>query len=540
MNKAVNLLGWIGTAAVVIALGLRFQTVKPEWIQYSWYAAMAGLVLVLLYMASQWREISQAFAHRQTRLGTIAATSVVLVLGILVAVNYLASRRNHRWDLTAGKQFSVADQTRNILQKLDAPVKVLVFDKTTNFDTFRDRLDEYEYLSNRKLTAEYISPDKDPVRANQYKIQSYGTVVFNYKNRSETVVGTDEQQLTNTLIKVLSGAERTVYFLTGHGEHDTAGSARDGYSTIYQALGAENYKTDTLALAQKPEVPSNATVLVIAGPRTDLLQGELDAIKQYLDRGGKLLVMLDPPDKDGQVPLTNVIALLKDWGIEAGNDIVVDTSGVGQLLGANEVTPVAVRYPAHPIVERFRVITAYPLARSIKGVQGGTNGRTAQTFVESSPQSWGETNTADLFAQKPIGFDKDKDVQGPVSLAAAVSIAAPKPPAPPAADAKPAADTKTAPASDAPKPETRVAAIGDSDFASNGWLGVQGNRDLFLNTVSWLAQQESLISIRPRDPEDRRLALSAQAQRNVALLAWLGIPGAIFAAGIYEWTRRRG
>ena len=270
------------------------------------------------------------------------------MLGILVAVNYLASRRNHRWDLTAGKQFSVADQTRNILQKLDAPVKVLVFDKPTNFETFRDRLDEYEYLSNRKLTAEYISPDKDPVRANQYKIQSYGTVVFNYKSRSETVVGTDEQQLTNTLIKVLSGAERTVYFLTGHGEHDTAGSARDGYSTIYQALGAENYKTDTLALAQKPEVPANATVLVIAGPRTDLLQGEVDAIKQYLDRGGKLLVMLDPPDKAGQVPLTNLIALLKDWGIEAGNDIVVDTSGVGQLLGANEVTPVAVRYPVAP------------------------------------------------------------------------------------------------------------------------------------------------------------------------------------------------
>ena len=158
MNKAINLLGWVGTAAVVMALGLRFQTFKPEWIQYSWYAAMAGLVLVLLYMASQWREVSQTFSHRQTRLGTIAATSVVLVLGILVALNYLASRRNHRWDLTAGKQFSVADQTRNILQKLDAPVKVLVFDKASNFDTFRDRLDEYEYLSNRKLTVEYIDP----------------------------------------------------------------------------------------------------------------------------------------------------------------------------------------------------------------------------------------------------------------------------------------------------------------------------------------------------------------------------------------------
>jgi hypothetical protein len=188
-------------------------------------------------------------------------------------------------------------------------------------------------------------------------------------------------------------------------------------------------------------------------------------------------------------------------------------------------------------VDRFRVITAYPLARSIKPVQGGTNGRTAQTFVESSPQSWGETNLADLFAQKPVGFDKEKDVQGPVSLAAAVSVAAPKAP-PEAAGPKPA-DAK-APAADAPKPETRVAAIGDSDFASNGWLGVQGNRDLFLNTVGWLSQQENLISIRPRDPEDRRLTMSAQTESNVKWLSILVIPFSIFALGIFAWTRRRG
>jgi ABC-type uncharacterized transport system involved in gliding motility auxiliary subunit len=538
MNRAVNILGWVGTAAVVVALALRFQTFKPEWAPYAWYAAMTGLVLVLLYMASQWRDVAHAFGRRQTRLGTIAAASVVLVLGILVALNYLASRRNHRWDLTAGRQFSVSDQTRNILQKLDAPVKALVFDRPSGLDTFRDRLDEYEYLSNRKLTAEYISPDKDPIRANQYKVQSYGTVVLSYKNRTETVVGSEEQQLTNALIKLLSGEERTVYFLQGHGEHDTAASTREGYNAIYQALGTENYKTDTLALAQKPEVPANATVLVIAGPRTDLLQGEVEPIRQYLDRGGKLLVMLNPPDKAGQPPLTNLVALLKEWGIEAGDDIVVDTSGVGQLLGANEVTPVAVRYPSHPIVERFRVITAYPLARSMRAVAGGVNGRTAQTFVESSPQSWAETNLADLFAAKPVALDKDKDVQGPVSIGAAVSVTAPKAPET-KSDDKPQGAGST-PAADAPKPETRVAAIGDSDFASNGWLGVQGNRDLFLNTVGWLAQQENLISIRPRDPEDRRLSLSAQAQRNVALLAWIGIPGAIFALGIFSWTRRRG
>ena len=185
------------------------------------------------------------------------------------------------------------------------------------------------------------------------------------------------------------------------------------------------------------------------------------------------------------------------------------------------------------------MITAYPLARSIRPVQGGTNGRTAQTFVESSPQSWGETNTADLFAQKPIGFDKDKDVQGPVSLAAAVSVAAPKPPAAAAPELKPASDSKT-PASDAPKPETRVAAIGDSDFASNGWLGVQGNRDLFLNTVSWLVAagephlHPAAGSRGPASDAER----AGAAERGAARVAWH--PRRHLRARVCGWRRRRG
>lgn len=528
MNKASNILGSLGTAAVVVSLVLRFQTFKIEWQQYSWWAAVVGLVLVLLYMAMQWREVASSFSHRQTRLGTIAVTSVLVVLGILVALNYLASRRNHRWDLTANKQFSLSDQTRQILQKLDAPVKVTVWDKPASFDQFRDRLDEYEYLSNGKLNVEYVSPDKNPVRANQDKVQTYGTVVFNYKERQERVTGTDEQQLTNTLIKVISGQERKVYFTQGHGERDTTSSAREGYGTIVQALGSENYKVEPLALAEKPEVPADAAVLVIAGPTTDLLQPEVDAIKKYLGLGGKLLVMVDPAARPGAPALSALDGLVKEWGFDVGNNIIVDTSGVGQLLGANEVTPVAVRYPSHPITERFRVITAYPLARSVRPAEGGA--RTPQTFIESSPNSWAETNIADLFAEKPVEFDKDGDLQGPVSIGAAVSAAAPNAPAPAKTDDK---------APEPPKPETRVVVIGDSDFAANGYLGIQGNRDMFLNTVSWLSQQENLISIRPHEPDDRRLTLTSDQQR---LLTWgtvLVIPAAIFFIGFLNWRRRR-
>jgi len=540
MQRAANILGWVGTAAVVVSLLLRVQTTRPELVKYSPWAAWAGLVLILLYIAANWREVSQSFARRQTRLGAIAATSVILVLGILVVFNYLSNRRFHkRWDLTASKQFSLSEQTRQILQKLDEPVKATVFDaagrpeRQGEAQELRDRLAEYEYASGRKLNVEHVDALRERMRAVQNNVQELGTVVLQYKGRTERVVARDEQQLTNALIKLVSGEERVLYFVQGHGERNTTSSEREGYNGIAGALQSENYKIETLPLAQKPEVPANAAAVIIAGATTDLLQPEADALEKYLNRGGKLMVLLDPPEKPSQPPMPVLTGLLKRWNIEVGNDIVVDTSGVGQLFGMNEAMPVAVRYPSHPIVDRFNVITAYPFARSVRAAAGGDSARTAQNFIESSPQSWAETNLADMFASKPVKFDEGQDQQGPVSLATAASAPAPEAPGP-----KPAAAGQQ-PAEDAPKPQTRVVAVGDSDFASNGFLGVQGNRDLFLNTVGWLTQQENLISIRPRDPEDRRLTLTA-AQRNVVFWGPLVVlPLAVAAVGVLVVRRRR-
>jgi ABC-type uncharacterized transport system involved in gliding motility auxiliary subunit len=527
MKKAVNILGWLGTLAVGVSLFLRFQWINPGWTRFSWHAAVAGLVLILVYIAGQWRDVASSMGRRQTRLGTIAASSVLVVLLILVAVNYLASRRNYRVDLTANQQFSLSDQTRQILQKLDQPVKAMVFAKPEEFGPYRDRLEEYEYASRGKLAAEYVNPDKEPVKATQNQVTSYGTVVFAYKDRTERVVSSDEQQLTNALIKVISGEQKTVYFLEGHGERDTASSARDGYSVIAQALGSENYKVETLALAQKGEVPANATVLVVAAPRSDLLQPEVDAVKKYLDRGGKLLAMIEPALTKDAKPLPNFVALLKEWGFDLGDNLVIDTNPIGQMMGMGELAPVATRYPSHPITANFRVITAFPTARSVKG--GSASGRSPQPFIESSSASWAETDLQSIYDQKPVEQNPDKDLVGPVPIAAAVNVTAPGAPAP---DPKAAAD--------APKPETRVAVIGDSDFAANGYLGIQGNRDLFLNTVGWLAQQENLISIRPREADDRRLTMTAGEQRAVVWTSILGVPVVIFGLGILAWTRRRG
>ena len=526
LKRILAIVGWLGTALVFGALLVRLF--KPEWAQYGQYAAMAGLVCVVVYLLGQWKEAAASMSHRQTRLSTIAIGSVILVFGVLVAINYLASRRNYRWDLTANQQFTLSPQTRQILEKLDAPITMRVFDKPAEFDRFRDKLDQYTYLS-KKVSVEYIDVDRHPVQATQAKVQAYGTVVIDYKGRTERVTGNDEAQISNGLIKVITGEQRKVYFLTGHGEKDTAGTERNGYSSIAATIGSENFKLETLVLLQQQTVPADATVVVVAGPTADLFPPEVDALRKYLAGGGKLLLMLDPIDKAGALPLTNLIALAKEWGIDVGNNIVVDVSGVGQLIGTDESVPVVASYPAHPITQNFKLLTAYPFARSVSAASAGANGRNAQNFIESSKQSWGETNLDEMLKTGKVQNDKDVDLQGPVPLGAAAAE-----PIQPKAEATPAKD-----AGDAPKKEARIAVIGDSDFAANFALGIQGNRDMFMNVVNWLAQQENLISIRPKDPDDRRITLTEYQQKGIMLFALLLLPASIFGAGVYAWTRRR-
>jgi len=204
---------------------------------------------------------------------------------------------------------------------------------------------------------------------------------------------------------------------------------------------------------------------------------------------------------------------------------------MGRLIGTDASVPVAASYPSHAITQRFQFLTAFPLARSASPVTGGVNGHTAQSFVESSPRSWAEHDVKSLLTTGQVSLDESKgDKKGPIALASAVSAAVTS-----ANESKPEAK----PGEEAPKPETRVVVFGDSDFAANAGLGIQGNRDLFMNTVGWLSQQENLISIRPKEADDRRITLTATQQTNITWLSLLVLPASIFGAGIFSWWRRR-
>jgi ABC-type uncharacterized transport system involved in gliding motility auxiliary subunit len=524
-QRIFSIIGWIGTALVFASLGIKFGL--PAQDQYAYYLALGGLGCMLLYMGSQWREIASFFGRRQARYGTLAASSVLIMLGVLIAVNYIGKQQNKRWDLTAAQQFSLSDQSRNVLAKLDAPLQILVFAQEPEFPTYQDRLREYEYVS-KQVSTEYIDPDKKQTVARQNGVTQYGTIIFNYKGRSERVTTNTEQDITNGIIKAVSGQQRKVYFTQGHGEKDPTSTEREGYNGVADLLKRENYAVEKTVLAQQGAVPEDASIVVVAGPMNDFLPPEIDALKKYLEKQGKLLLALDPPDKPDAPPLTNLIALAHDWGIEVGNNLVVDISGMGQLFGASEGMPVAADYPTHAITERFKVMTAYPLARSVTPVSGGVNNHTAQTIVNTSPRSWSETNIKGIFSQQPTKMvEAEGDKPGPISLAAAVSAG--EPPKDPAAPPTP----------DVSKPETRVVVYGDSDFAANAYLGFSGNKDLFMNTLGWLSQQENLISIRPKEPEDRRLTITAAQQRNITWISLLGVPAIVFGTGILSWWRRR-
>lgn len=528
LKRIIDTLGWLGVALVFGAVVVRFR--RPELVDWWRGLAIAGLVVVGLYLATQWREIAQTFSRRQARYGALTATSVLLVIALLAGINYVATRNSKRWDLTANQQFSLSDQTRRILGALERPLRIEVYSRSSDFVTFKDRLDGYAYASP-KVAVEYIDVDREPSRARENEVQSYNTVLVRYGSRTERTNGANEQELTNAIIKAVEGRTKKVYFVTGHKERDTTSSdERTGYSALSQALTRDNFTVAPLLLAQQRDVPADADVLVIAGPEGDLLDDEVTVVTRYLERGGKLFALVDPPAKEGAPGPARLQGLLARWGFTTGGDYVLDVSvNVAGQVVIREVA-VAGNYPSHPMTDPLQgALSIFPQAQSITPASEGS--RIPTPVLQSSENSFALEDRAAFNSGGEIKIDESKgDKRGPVIIGAALALDAPNAPAaPPPADGQ----------EPAPPVQTRIAVFGDSDFAANGFLGVEGNSDLFLNAVNWLAGQDNLISVRPRDAADRRITMTPDRTRITVLFSVLFLPMLFIGAGIVTWWRRR-
>ncbi|MBI4463709.1 MAG: GldG family protein [Acidobacteria bacterium] len=450
------------------------------------------------------------FTSRQAKYGLNTALYSLLALAIVVVVNLIANRFVKQVDLTSNQRYSLSPQTQKILAGLDRDVNLIYFDRRQNFDNARDLLEQYSTESRRvKLT--YVDPDREPGKATQYNVKTYGAVVVAIGDRHEQTKGLQEEDITNTVIRMLKGGAKSVYFLTGHGERDVASTERLGYSEAKKALEDSNYEIKPLSLLeQSPQIPGDASIIVVAGPQKDLLDPEAEAMKRYIMKGGRVLFLINPstPPK--------LRALLEDFGVDARNNVVVDTSGLGRLFGTDELMPLIMQYETHPITKDMaNTATLFPMASALQVSGMSMPGAEFQLLAKTTQNSWASTDVR----SQTVKFRKGEDLEGPLAL---FGVGVYKDP-----EAKEGAV------------EGRIAVSGSTNLISNAILGFNGNRDLFVNTMNWLASDEDLISIRPKSPEDRRVELSGPQMNLVKYTTLVIVPLGVVLAGLGVWWRRR-
>jgi ABC-type uncharacterized transport system involved in gliding motility auxiliary subunit len=500
-QELIKTVGLLGPALLVA--GYVSYSVQGTMGKLNLSLLIAGGVLTIAAVVLNFGAIRESSRRRSTRLGANTTVMSVAVIAIIGFANFLSYRHHKRFDLTAEKLYSLSDQTRKVVSDLNKDVKVILFD-TADTQGLGDQMKEYRNLSSH-FSFERIDPQENLEAARKYKITQLREVVVECGDRIERPKDTSEQTLVNTILKVTRERLKRIYFVEGHGEKRLAATnERDGYGVVDKMLKGENYEPKSFLLASTAEVPADCDVLVLAGPKQPLFEPEAAAIGKYLEKGGKAMLLIDP-DTDPKLE-----EVLRVWGVKLGNDTVIDDSPIGQALGLGRGVPLVTDYGEHAITRDLKGITAFGLSRSVESESA--SGVSTTELIKTSDNSWGET---ELGEGKEPSRDPNKEKEGPLSLGVAASR------------------------SEGDK-EGRLVVIGDSDFASNQFIsGIPRNADLFMNCINWLAEDEDLISIRPKNPADRRVTMTEAQQSSFFWITLVFMPLAAIGTGFYIWWQRR-
>jgi gliding motility-associatede transport system auxiliary component len=450
---------------------------------------------------------------RQTKYAAYAVVYVLVVLTAVVIANYLADRYNKSYDATANKRYSLSDQTAKIVKDLKQPATISYFDQGTRFQHAKDLLNEYANLSP-KIHVNYVDPDKNPQEAREAGIKNYGTALVQIGDRKEEAKSMTEEGITGAIIRDLKNTTRTVCFVQGSGEHQIDDSDRNGYSRFKDLLGKENYQAKSIDLLQKAEVPNDCTVLVVGGPTRDYEQPEVDAIKKYVENGGRALLMLDPPLKIGRSEIADNDALtnlLQSWGVTPDKDLILDLNPIGQLAGLGPQVALVTSYESQPIVSGLKgTATGFPLSRSMEVKNGDKT--SVQKLFDSSSTSL----ATDKLNSPQVDPNDPKNRKGPMTIAAAGTYNTGK-----------------------QDSQGRFVVVGSSSWTANSFINFNGNSDLALNAVDWLSSDEDLISIRPKEREDRRVTMTRAQLSLVRTTSQFLLPLVVVVAGVSVWWKRR-
>jgi ABC-type uncharacterized transport system involved in gliding motility auxiliary subunit len=444
-------------------------------------------------------------AWARTILGTVGLLGL---FGVSLALLY---RYDLRLDLTTGQRYSLSPHAEQLLQGLTVEVELVAFLRSQNPRNpfIRDLLRRIGNVSPHVRWAE-VDVNRSPAKAHQYGVTSYGAIVVKSGSRQRVVTTPSEDNLKWAILQVTRDETKTVYFVTGHGEKTPQERDRlRGYSLAAARASEELYQVRMLSLPQVEAVPEDATVLVIGGAQGAFSPRELGLLDSFLQRGGGLLVMLDPFEAE------NLAAHLARYGVLAPDEVVVDPDN--RMFGGEFVTMrVPIDGNTHPITAGLAVAPVFSLARLVEpgAIPPGAEVR---PILQTGPRSWATADRGVLAPGLPK-FVAGRDRPGPITVGVEVRL--------PSAAAERGG---------------RLVAYGNSEFASNFFLERDGNADLFLNTINWLADEPGLIAPRPprKEPGKEQLLVLGEQGSTLFWLAVIVQPGICLLIAVTQFWYRR-
>lgn len=484
---------------------------------------VVGVIAMGIFVYAKFALVKTVVTRRSTRYGSYTVLGSAAFIGLVAMIAFFSNRYVYRYDATANQDFTLSPLTVQAVQGLPEPVKATAFysiqSDAAGLQAAQDKLNEYKRINPGKFDFKFIDPDTDPQTAYAYGIASSGTIVLERGKRRVSITSTDEQTLTNALLKISQDKQPTLYFTSGHGEHSLDDTSATGYSALRDGLAGLDYKTATLNLKTvTATLPSDITALIIAGPATPFDPDEVKLVQNYLDQNGQVMMLLDPNVRSGLA--TGLEDLLKRYGLTLRNDVVFDPQ-LG-LFGRAPQIPVIDTFKNHVVTQNLTgQALVFPGVRSMIA-NTNTVSYTLTPLFSSSAASWGETDFSSVISQT-AKYDEGKDSKGPLDLAYAVE----------------GAGNNT----------MRMVVIGNSSALMNGNLqplttatGQQvqfGNGALFVNILRWFTGQENLITIPPKSATPHQLTLSATESSFVNLFSIGLLPLIILVIGGVVWWRRR-
>ena len=501
---------WVIIDVLLLLSAAALWIAAPEFKTLNIGLSIFSLTLGFLLLISKFEEIKIFVRSRYFEKVLYHGINILLVVSIISLLNYLGNKNYQEFDLTREQRNSLADQTIKVLEMVKSPLKMTVFARREEWNPMLSLLRLYEG-ANSQIELDAVDTDLRPDLVKSKGITQNGTVIIDYEGEESSFVLMDELSVTNALMKALRQEKVVLYFVTGHQEISCQESSPEGLSILCDKLRAQNYDVKELDLTKVVRVPNDATAVFVLGPISGFLKQEVQLLKDYMNDGGNFFLALAPAFKSELYD--NLVELVRPFGLELGKDVVIDR--LSTVQGAEATIPIISNYDAqHPITEGFSLRTVFPLSSSVRTLEGKDM---AQILASTSafPGSWAETNLKAV-TQGKAEFNEKEDIKGPVGLLG-VSEGVGR----------------------AGMPSPRVTLLGSSSFLVNGYQGQSGNTTLFLNTVSWMVNDEGIISFNRPGIEEYPVILSAQHLQLIFVIAILLVPIIFFGTAIFIYRRRR-